>query len=71
MSELTIEEKFIVDKLEENEGKLDYKALQSLCEEEFEGVRLILKNLKEKGFVFYEGVMPGYDSVIELMKKIF
>ena len=71
MSELTIEEKFIIDKLEENGGSLEYKKLQSLCEDEFEGVRLILKKLKEKGFVFYEGMMPMYDSIIELMKKEF
>jgi hypothetical protein len=69
MSELTIEEKFIINKLEENGEKLDFKKLQSLCEDKFEGVRLILKKLKEKGYVFYDGVMPMYDSIIELMKK--
>ncbi len=44
MSELSIEEEFIVNKLEESGGKLNYKELQTLCQEEFEGVRL-LKNL--------------------------
>ncbi|MFX1377218.1 MAG: hypothetical protein ACFFA0_15540 [Promethearchaeota archaeon] len=48
MSELTHEEKFIIEKLKEMGGKLNYKDLQTLCQDEFEGVRLILKKLKEK-----------------------
>ena len=70
MSELSIEEKFIIHKLKENEGKLNYKELQTLCQEEFEGVRLILKKLKEKKIVSYEGVIPGYSADIELLQKI-
>jgi hypothetical protein len=66
MSELSIEEEFIVKKLEENRGKLNYKELQTLCQEEFEGVRLILKKLKEKEIVYYEGVIPDYSAEIEL-----
>ena len=68
MSELTIEEEFIVKKLEENEGQLNYKELQTLCQEEFEGVRLILKKLKEKGIVNYEGIIPSYSAEIELKR---
>ena len=70
MSELTHEEKFIIEKLKENEGKLNYKELQTLCQDEFEGVRLILKKLKEKGIVEYEGMIPGFSAEIELMKEI-
>lgn len=70
MSELTEEEKFIIDKLKEKGGKLNYKELQILCEDEFEGVRLILKKLKEKGIVTYEGMIPGFSAVIELIKDI-
>jgi hypothetical protein len=66
MSKLTIEEEFIVKKLEESGGKLNYKDLQTLCQEEFEGVRLILKKLKEKDVVSYEGIIPGYSAEIEL-----
>jgi len=66
MSDLTIEEEFIVKKLKENDGKLNYKVLQTLCQEEFEGVRLILKKLKGKNLVNYEGVIPGYSADIEL-----
>ena len=68
MSELSVEEAFIVEKLEENGGKLNYKELQTLCQEEFEGVRLILKKLKEKNIVSYEGIIPGYSADIELKK---
>ena len=70
MSELSLEEKFIIHKLKENEGKLNYKELQTLCQEEFEGVRLILKKLKEKKIVSYEGVIPGYSADIELLQKV-
>jgi hypothetical protein len=67
MTEMTDEEHFIVKKLKENGGKLNYKELQSLCEDEFEGVRLILKKLKEKGIVDYEGMIPGFSAEIELI----
>lgn len=68
MSELTEEENFIITKLKENDGKLNYKELQTLCQDEFEGVRLILKKLKEKGFVEYEGMIPGFSAEIELIR---
>jgi len=68
MEELTHEEKFIISKLNENEGLLNYKALQEYCAEEFEGVRLILKKLKEKGIVDYEVVIPGFAAEITLIK---
>lgn len=69
MSELSIEEEFIIKKLKENGGRLNYKVLQTLCQEEFEGVRLILKKLKDKKIVNYEGVIPGYSAEIELTSK--
>ncbi|HEC39867.1 hypothetical protein LCGC14_1785210 [marine sediment metagenome] len=68
MSELTQEEKFIINKLKENGGKLNYKELQNLCQDEFEGVRLILKKLKEKTIVDYEGMIPGFSAEIELLR---
>jgi transcription initiation factor IIE alpha subunit len=70
MSELTDDENFIIEKLKEKGGRLNYKELQILCENQFEGVRLILKKLKEKGFVDYEGMIPGFSAEIELIKKI-
>ena len=57
-----------IKKLVENDGRLNYKVLQTLCQEEFEGVRLILKKLKEKGFVDYEGIIPGFSAQIVLIK---
>ncbi|MHA1730561.1 MAG: hypothetical protein ACTSU5_01385 [Promethearchaeota archaeon] len=69
MSELSPEEKFIVDALGKQENKeMGYKALQEECANEFEGVRLILKKLKGKGIVDYEGVIPGFSAVIRLVK---
>ncbi len=70
MSELTQEEKFVIEKLKENEGKLNYKELQTLCQDEFEGLRLILKKLKEKTIVDYEGVIPGFSAEIELIRDL-
>ncbi|MEE9377599.1 MAG: hypothetical protein V3V33_06145 [Candidatus Lokiarchaeia archaeon] len=70
MSEFTQDEKFIIEKLKENKGKLNYKQLQTLCQDEFEGVRLILKKLKEKGIVDYEGMIPGFSAEIELIRDL-
>jgi len=68
MEQLSKEEQFIIEKLKENNGNLNYRKIQDLCAEEFEGVRLILKKLKEKGFVDYEGVIPGFSAQILLIK---
>ncbi len=68
MVELSVEEKFIIKNLKENGDELKYKELQTLCQEEFEGVRLILKKLKEKQIVSYEGVIPGYSAEIKLIE---
>ena len=70
MTDLTEEENFILEKLKEKGGRLNYKELQILCEDQFEGVRLILKKLKEKGFVDYEGMIPGFSAEIELIREI-
>ena len=45
---MTDEEKFIIKKLKEKVGNLNYKALQIPCDHQIEGVRLILKKLKER-----------------------
>ena len=70
MEELTHEEKFIIEKIKENEGRINYKKLQLLCEDEFEGVRLILKKLKSKGIIDYEGVIPGFSAEITLIREL-
>ena len=66
MEQLSKGEQFIINKLQENNGNLNYRNLQDLCAEEFEGVRLILKKLKEKGLVDYEGIIPGFSAQILL-----
>lgn len=70
MVNLTREERFIFDLLKDKEGVLNYKDLQKLCEDEFEGLRLILKKMKEKGIVYFDGIMPGLDSEISLIKDV-
>ncbi|MHA1293021.1 MAG: hypothetical protein ACTSQJ_10165 [Promethearchaeota archaeon] len=66
MENLSSEEKFIYKRLKENGGTMGYKKLQDLCAEEFEGVRLILKKMKEKGIVDFEGMIPGFSAEIKL-----
>ncbi|MFO8020443.1 MAG: hypothetical protein R6U96_17610 [Promethearchaeia archaeon] len=69
MESLSEEEQFIYKKLVENDGKLGYKDLQDLCANEFEGVRLILKKMKGKGILDYDGVIPGFSAEIDLIKE--
>ena len=66
MKELNDNEKFVIEKLKENDNKMSYKALQTACEDEFEGLRLILKKLKEAGIVDFEGIIPTFTSEIIL-----
>lgn len=66
MKELNDNEKFVIEKLKENDNKMSYKTLQTACEDEFEGLRLILKKLKEVGIVNFEGIMPTFSSEITL-----
>jgi hypothetical protein len=62
-------ERFIVELLKNNGNKMTYKDIQTACENEFEGVRLYLKKLKEKGYVFFDGMIPGFSSEIELIRE--
>lgn len=67
MEGITENEKFVIDLLKEKDDKtMSYKDLQSACEDKFEGLRLVLKALKEKGVVNYDGSMPGFSSEITL-----
>lgn len=70
MVRLTEEETFIFNMLKEKGGNIGYKELQSICEDHFEGVRLILKKMKENGIVDFEGPIPGFSSVITLNKDV-
>ncbi len=58
----------IIKVLQENEGELDYKTLNETLANKFEGIRLRLKTMKEKGIVDFEGVVPSFNSTIRLIK---
>jgi hypothetical protein len=58
----------IMNVLEEHGGELDYKTLNEILANKFEGVRLRLKTMKEKGMVDFEGVVPSFNSKIQLTK---
>ena len=67
MEGITENEKFVIDLLKGKDNKtMSYKDLQAACDDKFEGLRLVLKTLKEKGVVNYEGAMPGFSSEIKL-----
>jgi hypothetical protein len=56
----------IMNVLKEHGGELDYKTLNEILADKFEGVRLRLKTMKEKGLVEFEGVVPSFSSKIQL-----
>ena len=58
----------IVNVLKEHGGELDYKTLNETLADKFEGVRLRLKTMKEKGIVDFEGIVPSFNSIIKLTK---
>ncbi len=53
--------------LKEHGGELDYRTLNEILADKFEGIRLRLKTMKEKGLVEFEGVVPSFDSQIRLI----
>jgi len=59
----------IVKVLQEHEGELDYKTLNETLADKFEGIRLRLKTMKEKGIVDFEGVVPSFNSIIRLARE--
>ncbi len=58
----------IVKVLQEHGGELDYRTLNETLADKFEGIRLRLKTMKEKGIVDFEGVVPSLSSIIRLSK---
>ena len=62
--------KIIIAFLQDHNGTAGYKAIQSHCENLFEGVRLTLKKMKEQGLIEYEGMMPMFDTVLKLKKSV-
>ena len=58
----------IVAVLKEHGGSLDYKTLNNIVSEKYEGVRLRLKTMKDKGIVDFEGMVPSFSGIINLTK---
>jgi len=56
----------ILDVLRNNGGEMDYKTLNETLANKFEGIRLRLKTMKEKGLVMFDGVVPSFASIIAL-----
>ncbi len=56
----------ILEVLRTNGGEMDYKTLNETLANKFEGIRLRLKTMKEKGLVNFEGVVPSFDSIISI-----
>ena len=55
--------------IREHGGEMDYKALNEIVGEKYEGVRLRLKTMKSKGLVNFDGVVPGFSAIISLADK--
>jgi oligoendopeptidase F len=70
LQEISTEEKFVSLTLSENNKKMGYRQLLSKCEDKFDGLRLVLKKMKEKGIVEYDGILPGFSSEIELLRDV-
>ena len=60
------EYKEIIEVLKNNGGEMDYKSLNETLANKFEGIRLRLKTMKEKGLVNFDGVVPSFDSKITI-----
>lgn len=72
MEGITENEKFVIEILKEKDDKtMNYKDLQAAIEDKFEGLRLVLKSLKEKGIVNFDGPIPSFSSAITLSDLTF
>ena len=60
------EYKEIMSVIREHGGEIDYKTLNSIVSEKFEGVRLRLKTMKDQKIVDFDGVVPGFSAIIKL-----
>ena len=60
-------DQFILTTLKNNGGEMSFKALNEACADHFEGCRIILKKLKERGQVDFDGVVPSFGAKIKLL----
>ncbi len=65
---IPIEEEYkeILNTIKEAGGEIKYKELNEILGDKFEGVRLRLKTMKEKGMVDFEGMVPGFSAIISI-----
>lgn len=56
--------------IREHGGKMNYKELNDILSNKFEGVRLRLKTMKDKGLVDFEGIVPGFSALITLGENV-
>ena len=45
---------------------MPFKVLNETCGDHFDGCRIILKKLKERGLVNFPGMVPGFSAVIKV-----
>ena len=57
----------IVDLLKENNGEMPYKEINEILSHKFEGVRLVLKVMKDKEIVDFDGIVPSFSGTIKLV----
>ncbi len=57
----------IIAVLKANGGSMPYKDLNEKLANKFEGVRLMLKVMKDKEIVDFEGSVPSFSSTISLV----
>ena len=60
------EYKEILAVIRKHDGEIDYKTLNDIVSEKYEGVRLRLKTMKDQKIVDFEGVVPGFSAIIKL-----
>nr|MDO8116963.1 hypothetical protein [Candidatus Sigynarchaeota archaeon] len=58
----------VVKILRDHGGKMKYSDLNTIFSEKFEGLRLVLKKMKETGNVDFDGDMPSTTSLIKLLE---
>lgn len=56
----------ILKLLEENGGEMSYKEVNEILSHKFEGVRLVLKAMKDQGLVDFDGMVPSFDGMISI-----
>lgn len=59
----------ILNTIREAGGEINYKDLNEKLGDKFEGVRLRLKTMKEKGMVSFDGMVPGFSAIISLSEN--